>query len=62
MSTESYASLTSAGYYNFMVPSVFTNNSVLLQNDGLTFLDLHTCQYVKVGRGLTTKFAKKEWN
>ena len=59
MSTESYASLTSAGCHSFVVLSVFTNNSILLHNDGLTVLDFHTCRYVKGGRGLTTKYVKK---
>jgi len=59
MSTESYASLTSAGCHNFVVPFLLTSNSVLLHNNGLTILDLHTCRYVKVVRGMTTKFVKK---
>ena len=59
MSIESYASITSAGCHKLVVPSVFTNTSILLHNDGLTILDLHTCRYVKVGRGLTNKFGKK---
>jgi hypothetical protein len=59
MSTESYASLTSAGCHNFVVPSLFTNNSIQLHNDGLTVLDLYTCRNVKVVRELTNKFVKK---
>jgi hypothetical protein len=59
MSTEFYASLTSAGCHNFVVPSLYTNNSILLHNNGLTILDLYTRRNVKVVRGLTTKFVKK---
>jgi len=59
MSTDSYTSLTSAGCHSFVVPSVFTNYSILLHNDGLTILDFHISRHVKVGSGLTIKFVKK---